>query len=91
MVWLPDGEKSLMICLAVSTQYPRVKKIIMPRVLLPLSPVMGRAEKKLRRRRVFAFSAGPAARLFCSAATAHPVFGWRRPGGLDSAADGSSR
>ena len=24
MVWLPDGEKSLMICLAVSTEYRRV-------------------------------------------------------------------
>jgi len=24
MLWLPDGEKSLMICLAVSTQYRRV-------------------------------------------------------------------
>ena len=24
MVWLPDGEKSLMICLAISTEYRRV-------------------------------------------------------------------
>jgi len=24
MVWLPEGEKSLMICLAVSTEYRRV-------------------------------------------------------------------
>jgi len=45
------------------------------------------APKNLRRP-LLAFSAGPAARRFYSAAAAHPVYGWRRR--LDSAADGST-